>query len=58
LRQPYCEIVVLFEGEVESEAIVQSLCVFDEASNMRYRLDYNKFMARLQSATSDLKTKQ
>lgn len=43
-RQPYCEIVVLFEGEVESEALLQSMCVFDEASNMRYRTDYNKFM--------------
>ena len=58
MRQPYCEIVVLFEGEVESEAILQNLCVFDEASNMRYRLDYNKFMQKLASTTADLKTKQ
>lgn len=46
-RQPYSEIVVLLEGEVESEQFVQSLCVLDEQSNPRYRIDYNKFMAKV-----------
>ena len=46
-RQPFCEIQVLIEGEVESEQILQQLCVLDEQANPRYRIDYNKFMAKV-----------
>jgi|TARA_B110001450_G_scaffold239727_1_gene247866 hypothetical protein len=44
-RQPFCEIKILIEGEVESEQLLQSLCILDEQCNPRYRIDYNKFMA-------------
>ena len=46
-RQPFCEIQILIEGEVESEQMVQALCVLDEQANPRYRIDYNKFMAKV-----------
>lgn len=32
-RQPFCELVTLIEGEVESEQILQSMCVNDELAN-------------------------
>jgi hypothetical protein len=38
---------VLLAGEAESEGFVQSLCIVDEVSNPRYRIDYNKFMAKI-----------
>ena len=46
-RQPYLEIQILIEGEVESEQILQSLCVLDEQANPRFRTDFNKFMAKV-----------
>jgi hypothetical protein len=38
---------VLLEGEMESEDIVRSMCIFDEAANPRYRIDYGRFMQRV-----------
>lgn len=49
-RQPYLELIVLLEGEVDSEDIVRAMCIFDEAANPRYRIDYGRFMQRTQNA--------
>ena len=46
-RQPFTEIRVLFEGEMESEVIIQSLCVMDEAANPRMKMDFGKYMAKV-----------
>ena len=52
MRQPFCELVVLLNGEVESEQTVCQMCITDEGSNPRYRIDYNKFMQRIQQAAN------
>lgn len=49
-RQPFCELVPLIEGEVESEQLLQSLCINDELCNQRFRHDFSKFMQMVQSA--------
>ena len=51
-RQPFCELVILIEGEVESENTLQGMCVNDELANQRFRHDYGKFMQMVQSAAS------
>lgn len=32
-RQPFCELNIILEGEVESEHILQSMCINDEMAN-------------------------
>ena len=49
-RQPFCEIQVILDGEVETEKIVQSLCIVDEGANPRYKIDFSKFVAKIQAA--------
>jgi len=43
---------VLLAGEVETEQFVQSLCTYDENANPRYRIDYNKYMAKVNQAAN------
>ena len=43
-RQPFCELIILIEGEVESEQILQGMCVNDELANQRFRHDFGKFL--------------
>lgn len=45
------ELTVLLSGEAESEQIIQSVCICDENCNYRYRIDYNKFMVKVQTAS-------
>lgn len=51
-RQPFCELIVLLAGESESESTVAKFCICDENSNTRYRIDYNKFMVKVQQSAS------
>lgn len=43
-RQPFCGLEILLEGEVESEQILQGMCVNDELANPRLRQDFGKFI--------------
>jgi hypothetical protein len=51
-RQPFAEIKILLEGEVESEQILQSMCIIDELANPSYKVDFNKFMLKVQQAAA------
>jgi len=43
---------VLLEGEVESEQILQGMCIIDENANPMYKMDFNKFMAKVSHAAA------
>jgi len=44
-RQPFMELIYLFEGEIQSDQMLQSMCVLDNDANPRFRVDFNKFFA-------------
>jgi len=46
------EIIYLFEGEIQSEQLLQSMCVLDNDANPRFRVDFNKFFAGIQSGAN------
>ena len=45
---PFVEIRILLQGDYDSEQVVQSTCILDEACNARYRVDYAKFLLKVQ----------
>lgn len=49
-RQPFCELIILVEGEIEAEQILQGMCINDELANQRFRHDFTKFVQMVQSA--------
>mmetsp|Transcript_2658 Transcript_2658/g.4457 ORF Transcript_2658/g.4457 Transcript_2658/m.4457 type:complete len:258 (-) Transcript_2658:95-868(-) len=57
-RQPFTELYVLIEGEVEAEQVLQSMCILDELANHRYKIDFNKFMAKLTQQSQQPSTMQ
>ena len=46
------EIIYLFEGEIQSDLMINSMCVLDVDSNPRFRVDFNKFFASIQSGAN------
>ena len=48
-RQPFLGLKILLAGVNEDEQIVSSLCICDENSNYRYKMDYNKYMQKVQT---------
>ena len=46
------ELIYLFEGEIQSEQMLQSMCVLDNDANPRFRVDFNKFLASIQSGAN------
>ena len=45
-RQPYCELRVLTEGDVESDSILKSMLIVDNV-NPAYNMDFTKFLATI-----------
>ncbi len=45
-RQPYCELRILTEGDVESEATLKTMLVVDNL-NPAYGMDFSKFLATI-----------
>ena len=46
------EIIYLFEGEIQADQMINSMCVLDVDSNPRFRVDFNKFFASIQSGAN------
>ena len=54
-RQPYCELRILVEGDIESEIILKTMLTVDNM-NPTYNIDYAKFLASIVGSGSGLPT--
>jgi hypothetical protein len=48
-RQPFAEVRILVEGDVESENILNSMLIVDN-KNPTYNMDYQRFLASMSGA--------
>ena len=51
-RQPYCELRVLTEGDVDSDTTLKSLLITDAVANPSYSIDFTKFLSTITGASS------
>ena len=48
-RQPFCELRILIEGDIESENILKTMLIVDN-QNPVYTVDYQKFLTSMTGA--------